>query len=134
MDRKPTCEELEQRVKELEKENSDLNRLYETATAIGSNLSLEETLESITSHIINTFNCSGCAISLWLRDKNQLKTLIDSEKFYPDVADKPGQIYDLKKYPEMLNVLKTGQTHHIQIDGRVADKADKAEIALMKVI
>ncbi len=129
MSNKPSYAQLENRLSELEKENRNLNRLYEAATEIGSNLSLEDTLESITSHIIKIFDCSGCSISLWLRDKNQLKTLIDSDKFYPDEVDKPGLIYDLKKYPETLNALKTGQTYHVQIDDPVADKA---EIALMK--
>ncbi len=129
MSNKRSNEQMENRLSELENENKNLQKLYEAATAINSDFSLENTLKTIASHIAGVFNSSGCTILLWLREKNQLKSLIDYNKFYPDKTDELSRIYDLNKYPATLHALETNQILHVRIDDPAADEL---EIALMK--
>ena len=129
MSDKPTYEQLKDRLTKVENEIKELRMLYKAATALGSNLSLKDTLDSVATHIADALDSAGCSISRWHADRNQIETLADHNKFHPDDADMPGQIYDLKDYPATLNVLETGQTHLIQVDD---PKADKAEVALMR--
>jgi len=129
MTEKPTYEELEDRLTKAENEAKELRTLYSAATAIGSNLSLESTLESVATQITNALDSAGCAILLWLREQNKFENLIDYSKFFPGEVDKKGTIYDLKDYPAMLHVLKTGQPLLSRLDD---PKADNAEVALMK--
>ncbi len=129
MSNKPSYEQLENRISELANENRKLNKLYEAATAINSDLSLEKTIKSIASHIAKVLDSTGCAILFWLRDKNQLETLIDYNPFYPEKVDKPGRTYDLDNHPSTLHALETNQTYHVRIDD---PEADELEIAFMK--
>ena len=99
---KPTFEQLEDSLTKAEDELKKLRTLYNAAIAIGSSLSLEDTLKSVALHISNALNSAGCAISLWHQDRNQIETLVDYNRIYPDEVDKPGQIYDLKDYPSTL--------------------------------
>jgi len=129
MSNKPSYEQLENKLSELENDNRELQKLYEAATAITSDFSLENTLKSIAGHIAEVLDSSGCAILLWLREKNQLKTLIDYNPLSSDKIDKSGQIYDLAKHPATLHALETNQIYHVRIDD---PEADELEIALMK--
>jgi signal transduction histidine kinase len=129
MPKKPSYEQLEKRCSELENENRKLNKLYEAATAISSDFSLENTLQSIAGHIAKVLDSRGCEILFWHREKNQLKVLIDYSESCPDQADKPGRTYDLDKFPGSLHALVTNQTLHVRIDDPAADKP---EIVLMK--
>ena len=129
MSEKPTYEQLEDRLTKIENEIKDLRILYNAATGIRSNLSFQDTMESVTVHIIEALNSAGCTISRWHRDRNQIETLADHSKYYPDEVDAHGKIYDLKDYPATLNVLETGQSLLIQVDDL---KADKAEVAFMR--
>ncbi|MCP4757312.1 MAG: GAF domain-containing protein, partial [Proteobacteria bacterium] len=124
-----TYEQLEDRIKELNDENKELRILYDAATAIGSTLSLEETLESIAMNVTAALDSAGCVISLWLPDRNQIKVLIDHYESHPDGADEPGQIYNLEDSPETLKVLETGQALLIRRDD---PKVDRKEIEFMK--
>ncbi len=126
---KPTYEELEDGLTKAKNEAKKFQTLYSAVTSIGSNLSLETTLESVATQITNALDSAGCAILLWHREQNKFENLIDYSKFFPDEADEKGVIYDLKNYPAMLHVLKTGQPLLIRLDD---PKADKAEVALMK--
>jgi len=129
MSDKPTYEQLEDRITKIENETKDLRILYTAATGIRSNLSFQDTMESVTVHIIDALNSAGCTISRWHRDRNQIETLADHCRYYPDEAETRGKIYDLKDYPATLNVLETGQSLLIQVDDL---KADKAEVAFMR--
>jgi len=129
MSDKLTYEQLEDRLTKVENETKDLRTLYNAATGIRSNLSFQDTMESVTVHIIAALNSAGCTISKWHRDRNQIESLADHSRFFPDEVDTHGKIYDLKDYPATLNVLETGQSLLIQVD---EVKADKAEVAFMR--
>ena len=122
MAEKPTENELENGIR-------DLKKIYDVTTTTNTSSSLENTLKPIAAHITEILNVSGCAILLWRRDKNQLETLIDYYKIYPDVVDELGYIYDLGKYPETLNALETNQIYHIRIDD---PEANALELMIMK--
>lgn len=140
---KPTYEELEQRVKELEKdigeikkreqhlvsEHDSLSTLYNAATTIGSNLTLDAVLQAAVQQITGALGSAGCAISLWHRDRSEVETLVYYSKNFSENKDKPGEIFNLYKFPSTLHVLETGQSILIQIDNTAADAA---ELAYMK--
>ncbi len=128
MSDKPTYEQLEDSLSKAHDEVEELITLYNAATAIGSNLSYKETLESVAMHVTNALNSAGCEISIWHRDQNKIESLIDYNKFYPNEMNKPGQLYDLRDYPSTVHVLKTGQPLQTQVND---PKADSAEIELM---
>lgn len=129
MSDKLTYKQLENRLSKVESEIRELRTLYNAATGIGSNLSFKDTLKSVVLNIIDALNSAGCTISKWHRDRNQIESLADYSRFYPEEVDNHGQIYDLEDYPATLNVLETGQVLLIQVDD---PKADKAEVALMR--
>ena len=126
---KPTYEQLEERLTQAETEIKELHKLYTAATAIGSNLTLDDTLQSVVIHIADVLDSNRCTLSIWDRNRNQIENLIEYNKFYPEQSDKPGQIYDLRDYPSTLKVLETGHPLIIQVND---PKADKAEVELMR--
>ncbi len=121
--------ELDTRLAKAENETKELNTLYRTVSTIGSNFSLEGTLESVTKQITDTVDSTGCAIFLSCPEKNKFEILFDYNKFWPELADKKGKIYDFKGYSQILQVLKTKQTLLIQTND---PNADKAYITLMR--
>lgn len=129
MPKKPSYQQLEKRCSALENKNKELSKLYEAATALNSEFSLEKTLQSIAGHIAKVLDTRGCVLYFWHRDKNLLEVLIEYNEFYPERIYQPGLIYDLVEYPASLNALENNQTLHIRIDDPAADKS---EIALMK--
>jgi len=130
---KPTYKELEERLNVAQSDIREFRVLYNAATAIVSNLSFEDVIESVVQQIINVLNTAGCTIELWHRDRNELEVLIDNSKRYPDGVDKPGKTYDLKEYPATLRVLETGQPAQIQVDDETADKAEISSMRQMGV-
>ncbi len=141
MTKKPTYEELEKRLakaeNELEKrlakaenETKELNTLYSTVSTIGSNFSLDRTLETVTKQITNSVDSTGCAIFLsHHKKKNIFEILFDYNKFWPELADKKGKIYNFKGYSQISQMLKTKQPLLIQTND---PNEDKAYIKLMK--
>jgi len=130
---KPTYKELEERLKVAQSEIRNYQALYNAATTIVSNLSLENVIESVVQQIMNVLNTAGCTIELWHRDRNELEVLIDKSKIYPDDVEKPGKTYDLRKYPATLRVLLTGKPVQIQVDDETADKAEISSMRQMGV-
>ncbi len=122
-------EELEVRLAKAENETKELHTLYSAVTTIESNLPLEHTLESVATQITNTLDSTGCAILLKNREQNKFEILFEYHKFWPDVVDKKGKIYDFKSYDQILQTLKTEQSLLIRTND---PKADKAYVALMK--
>ena len=128
MSDKPTYKQMEDRLTKAENELKELRTLYNAATAIGSSLSLLDTLECVAVSISESIKSAGCVISLWHRDQNKLETLFDYNRLHPDETEKTGTFHDLREYPSSLNVLETGQLYQIQVND---PKADKAEVVWM---
>ena len=133
MPAKPTNEELENRLKIAEKEIHVFRTLYNAATIIGSNLSLETVIKTIAEQITYALNSAGCTIELWHRDKNISEVLIDYSILDPDGAAKPGTTFDLSEFPTTVQVLETGQPIQVQVDDPTADKAEVSTMQKMGV-
>ena len=78
--------------------------------------------------ITETLNSSGCAVSLWHSDRDQLETMVDYSRDYPDEVDQAGSLYELDEFPKSRYVLETGQTAVIQHDDL---GEEDSELALM---
>jgi signal transduction histidine kinase len=102
--------------------------LYEAATAISSDLSLEFVLTTVAEQMTHALRSSGCALSLWIRERDQVETLVDYRLLSPELAEPAGTVYDLCDYPATRRVLETRQPAAIQHDD---PNADEAELALM---
>jgi len=126
---KPTNEELEDKLRIAEKEIHVFRTLYNAATAIGSNLSLEAVIKAIVEQIAYALNSDGCTIELWHRSKNISEVLIDYSKVDPEGEVRPGTTWDLNEFPATVQMLETGQPIQVQIND---PKADRAEVSLMK--
>ena len=129
MTKKPSDEWLEKDFLELKRNYKELNLLYQAVTALNANLSLDDTLKTIAVQVSDALSSSGCAILLWHREKNQIENVIDHNRVYHNLVDKPGQFYDLTNYPAPLSVLKSGKPLIISVDDPTADPA---EVALMR--
>jgi len=129
----PTYKELEERLNVARSEIRKFRALHNAATAIVSNLSFEDVIESVVDQIIDALDAAGCTIELWHRERNEIGVLIDKSKKYPDKTEKPGKTYDLKEYPTTLLVLETGQPVQIQVDDETADKAEISSMREMGV-
>ncbi|MGD8969447.1 MAG: PAS domain S-box protein, partial [Anaerolineae bacterium] len=113
----------------LARRHRELTSLYQTVTAISSNLSLEAVLQAIAAEMVRALGSGGCAVSLWNRDENQVETLIDYSLHRPHDTEPAGTIHDLNDYPATLRVLETGQALLVQRDDATADEA---ELAMME--
>jgi len=109
--------------------NRELTTLYEAATAISSDLSLDVVLRTVAEQMTRAFNSSGCALSLWHRERNLVETLVDYNTAWPAETEPPSMTYDLDDYPATRRVLEIGQPMLIQRDDPTADEA---ELALMR--
>jgi hypothetical protein len=72
MSDKLTYKQLENRLTKAENELEELRTLYNAATAIGSSLSLIDTLECVAKSISDSLKSAGCVISLWHSNQNEL--------------------------------------------------------------
>jgi PAS domain S-box-containing protein len=113
----------------LKQRNRELTILYEAATAINSNLSLEIVLYTVAEQVTRALDSNGCALSLWRREEDLVETLVDYSRAWPDETDAPGTTYDLNDYPLTRRVLETGCSIVIQRDD---PQTDAAELYLMK--
>jgi len=129
MSDKLTNEKLEDKLIIAEKEINVFRTLYNAATAIGSNLSLEAVIKAIVEQIVYALNSDGCTIELWHRRKNISEVLIDYSKVDPEGEVRPGVTWDLNEFPATVQMLETGQPSQVQIND---PKADRAEVSLMK--
>ncbi len=113
----------------LEQRNRELSTLYEAATAISSDLSLNVVLQTVAEQATRALGSSGCALSLWNREENLIETLVDYNTAWPEETESPGTMYDLTNYPATRNVLEVGKPCLIQYDDPTADEA---ELSLMR--
>jgi len=121
-------EALEQSHDELRRRNRELATLYEAATAISSDLSLDIVLQTVAEQMTHALDSSGCTLSFWNREEHLLETLVDYSIAWPDATEPPGTTYDLSDYPTTRDVLVSGRPAVIQYDDPTADEA---ELALM---
>ncbi|MCP4539311.1 MAG: response regulator [Chloroflexi bacterium] len=126
-------QEIRERVRaeeQLWQRNRELTTLYEASTIMKSNLSLDVVLKNVAMQMTHALNASGCTLSLWHRERNQVETLVDySEVWNEDELDSPGTMYDLGDYPVTRQALETGQPIVIQSDDSENNMATK--IALL---
>ena len=114
---------------ELLRRNRELSTLYEASTVMKSNLSLDAVLQNVARQITLALDSSGCALSLWRRERNQVETLVDYSGVWAETGlAPPSNTYELNDYPLTRQVLETGQPAIIQSD---APKSNAAKAALM---
>ncbi len=121
--------ERKQAEEALKQRNRELATLYQAATAISSDLSLEVVLQTVAEQLARAFDSGGCALSLWRREENAVETLVDYNRGWPDETEPAGTTYDLSEYPATRRVLETSRPVVIRYDDPAADEA---ELALMK--
>ncbi len=119
----------------LRRHNRELATLYEAATAINTNLSLEAVLQTVATQMSRAIGVTGCALSLWNREKQLLETLVDyglswkdDQRLSGDYPSRSFGSYSLANYPTTRQVLETRQAIIICEDNT---EADPAELALM---
>jgi PAS domain S-box-containing protein len=93
---------------------SDLSTLYETATVIRSDLSLNLALHTVAEQMTRALDASGCVLSLWDPDRDLLETLVDSRMSRPNPAEAAGALHNLREFPTKRVVLQTCQPRLIQ--------------------
>ncbi|MGD9098922.1 MAG: response regulator [Anaerolineae bacterium] len=113
----------------LERRHRELTTLYEAATAISSDLSLDVVLQTVAEQMMQALDLSGCALSLWNRERDLVETWVDCNTAVPETTDPIGTTYALADYPATRCVLETGRPIVIRHDD---PQADAAELALMK--
>ena len=113
----------------LEQSNRELTLLYEATKAITSDLSQDVVLLTVAEQMTQALDTSGCALSLWNRELNQLEILVDYSAVRPDEVEPPGTIYKLSDYPASRTVLETRQANVINQDDPEADEAELAWMA-----
>ena len=122
-------EELRRRAVVLRQRNRELAMLYEAATAISSNLSLDVVLQTVADQMTRALNSKGCALLIWDRERNVVETLVDYSTDQPGEGESTGTVYDLNDYRATRRVLETRQPVVIQRDDPMANEA---ELAWMK--
>jgi signal transduction histidine kinase/DNA-binding response OmpR family regulator len=113
----------------LERRHRELTTLYEAATAISSDLSLDVVLQTVAEQMMQALDLSGCALSLWNHERSLVETWVDCNTVVPETADAIGTTYVLADYPATRRVLESGQPIVIRHDD---PQADAAELALME--
>ncbi len=121
--------ERKQAQEALRQRNRELATLYEATASISSDLSLEVVLQTVAEQMTRALGASGCALSLWDRERGVVETLIDLSASFPGEGDRRGAHYHLDDYPATRAVLETGQPVIVQRDDATADGA---ELALME--
>jgi two-component sensor histidine kinase len=114
---------------DLRQRHRDVTTLYEASTAISSNLSLDGVLQTVAEQMAKAFQSAGCTISLWDREQNLVRTLVDFNSAWPEDTEPPDTSHDLNDFPATRRVLETGQTMLIQHDDPTADEAELAILA-----
>jgi PAS domain S-box-containing protein len=117
----------------LKQRNHELATLFEATTAISSNLSLGTVLQTVAEHMVSALGSTGCALSIWRRERNAVETLAEHNTLKPENNDPPGTNYALSDYPATRQVLETGQPMLIQHDDPTADQAELAWMAQQDV-
>jgi PAS domain S-box-containing protein len=108
----------------------DLATLYQAATVISSDLALNTVLGAVAEQMARALDCSGCALSLWDRDRDAVERLVEYTIAGPSTAESPGTVYDLRNYPDTRLVLESCQPKVIQRDGPRADAEESAQMAV----
>jgi PAS domain S-box-containing protein len=119
-------EELRRREEALRQRHHELSTLYEAAMTTSSSLSLDAVLQTVADQMTRLLDSSGCALSLWNRERNTVETLVDYSMNWAQAFD---TVYDLIEYPATRHVLESRRPMVIQRDDPAADPA---ELALME--
>jgi PAS domain S-box-containing protein len=125
--------QLVQAKEALRRRNRELTTLYEAATAVSSNLSLSVVLETVAEQMTRALDSSGCALSLWNRERNLVETLVDYHMASTGQTVPPGTLYNLNDYPATRHVLETRQPMIIQHDDPSADQAELSTMAEQEI-
>ncbi len=116
-------------VEALQQRHRELVTLNKAATAISSDLSLDNVLRTVAEQMMQALDLTACTLSLWNREEDRIEVWVDYNTLDPDDIDPIGTIYDLAAYPATRRVLESGQPVMIRHDDPTADEA---ELALMK--
>jgi GAF domain-containing protein len=119
-------EELRRREEALRQRHYELSTLYEAAMMTSSSLSLDAVLQTVADQMTRLLDSSGCALSLWNRERSTVETLVDYSTNWAQTFD---TVYNLTEYPTTRYVLESRQP---VISQRDDPAADPAELALME--
>ncbi len=84
---------------------------------------------TMADQMTSALNSTGCALSLWNRERDLVETFVDYNRDCLAKTDPPGTTYLLKDNPVTRRVLETGQPIVIRRDD---PNADQAELSKMK--
>jgi len=110
----------------LELRNRELTVLYQAATAVSSDLSLDVVLRAVAEHMTQALDSSECVLLLWDRERSLVVTLVDYSAVCPNETDAVCTTHDLSDYPAMRRVLETRQPIVIRRGDPVAGEPELA--------
>ncbi len=90
-------------------------------------------MNNIVLQLTDTLNISGCTLSLWDSDRDQVETMVDYSKIDPEYVDEGGTIYHLQNFPKTRYVLETGQTTIIQHDDLSEEKTELTMMSKLEI-
>ena len=114
---------------DLERQNRELSTLFNAATVLSSDLSLDKVLEAVAVQMSHALGTTGCAISLWQKENHTVETLVNFSFDPNKKIENFGAVYKLDEFPATLAVLESRKPYLIRDDD---EDADAAELALMK--
>ena len=118
----------------LKRRNRELTTLYEAATAVSSHLSLDAVLHTVAEQMTQALDLSGCALSLWDRERNLVATMVDYGVAWPDEAEAVCTTHDLSDCPAARRVLETRQPIVIRRDDPAAGEAELTQVEKGEVL
>jgi PAS domain S-box-containing protein len=104
----------------------ELSTLYEAATVISSDFSLDVVLESVAQQMTHALDSSGCTLSLWNHERDAVETLVDYNLATLAETEPRGTVYALNDYPARRAALETCRPILIQREDPTADEAELA--------
>ncbi|HKZ69838.1 MAG TPA: GAF domain-containing protein, partial [Anaerolineales bacterium] len=116
---------------ETKRKSVELATLLEAAEAISSTTGVEDLLHRLARHIASATNAVGCTISKWDKAADAVMTWMTWRQRGLAVADSPGAVYPLSRFPATREVLENKRTLYITVTDALADPG---EVALMQKV
>jgi len=99
---------------------------------VKSSENLDSIVFQIAKDLTKAINASGCTLSFWNKDANELYTWVEYRKAANDLGDAPGTTYSLYDYPLSLKVLETREPVTVHVTDVEADLAERKHLEQQK--
>ncbi len=106
----------------------ELATMLEAAQAAASTLELDTILALIAQQMVKALDVDGCTLSRWDKELDAVVTWVEARQSDRLLAEEPGAVYPLARYPATRRVLEKRAPLIVQKED---PQADQAEIQLM---